>query len=907
MLCFRPMPAVFVIGQRWMSTTQPELGIGLVVGASGNQVQVHFPAGGETLTYAAANAPLRRVEFEVGDSVTGQEGDSFVVKEVRVEDGLLTYCGGGNELHESRLSDALPVDKPEARLLGLDFEDASTFRLRRTTLLHRFKARARAVSGLCGGRVSLLPHQLFIAHEVASRQAPRVLLADEVGLGKTIEAGLILHRLHHAERAERILILVPEPLIHQWFVEMLRRFQLSFAIYDEERAASIESADPDLNPFLDDQLVLLSIPWLESHPRRIAQAAEAGWDVMVVDEAHHLEWTPDEVSPAYEAVETIARSSSGLLLLTATPEQLGREGHFARLRLLDPDRFDRLERFEEEMRHYGEISRLADRIGSGTAITDQDRSQLSRLIGSEPIPEDREEILEALLDEHGTGRVVFRNRREVLSGFPRRELHLHPLSDAPGAKIRWLSQNLQDHPEEKFLLICHTPAQVAEIDEGLRREINVDLAVFHENLSLVQRDRNAAWFAEPDGGARILLCSEIGSEGRNFQFAHHLVLFDLPTNPGLLEQRIGRLDRIGQTSTIHIHVPFHTGTREELLALWYHEGLNAFEHTLHGGELVYQHFHRELEELGEDDWEEAWPDLRERTIAFRTRLKRALEEGRDHLLELSSLHREVGEGLAREIETLDEDPALEEYVLKLFDHFGVTVEDLGRRQYLLKPEHLFSAETFAGLPAAGLAITFDRATALAREDLVFLTWDHPMVASAMEMLIASPQGNAGFLELRGTGEKGMLLDLTFLLEPVAPARLHLDRFLPPVPVRVIVNHEGRDCTPDYPAGSLQRASEGQVDWLRQHAQVLKDLIPRLIKKGRRFANPTAREARTRAAAAMDAALGGELERLERLRKLGHAVRPSEIQGTKAEREALAQAIEESRLRLDSLRLIRLRP
>ena len=108
------------------------------------------------------------------------------------------------------------------------------------------------------------------------------------------------------------------------------------------------------------------------------------------------------------------------------------------------------------------------------------------------------------------------------------------------------------------------------------------LALFHEGLTLMQRDRNAAFFAEADG-ARVLLCSEIGSEGRNFQFAHRLALFDLPANPELLEQRIGRLDRIGQSATIQIFVPYLRGTESEVLARWYHEGLNAFEKNPHEG------------------------------------------------------------------------------------------------------------------------------------------------------------------------------------------------------------------------------------------------------------------------------------------------------------------------------------
>jgi ATP-dependent helicase HepA len=94
-----------------------------------------------------------------------------------------------------------------------------------------------------------------------------------------------------------------------------------------------------------------------------------------------------------------------------------------------------------------------------------------------------------------------------------------------------------------------------------------------------------------------LICSEIGSEGRNFQFAHHLVLFDLPLDPELLEQRIGRLDRIGQTSEIQVHVPYVTGSSHEVLARWYHEGLNAFETNLEGGNELWQQFGRAVHDL----------------------------------------------------------------------------------------------------------------------------------------------------------------------------------------------------------------------------------------------------------------------------------------------------------------------
>lgn len=105
--------------------------------------------------------------------------------------------------------------------------------------------------------------------------------------------------------------------------------------------------------------------------------------------------------------------------------------------------------------------------------------------------------------------------------------------------------HLTSHRSQKVLVICAKAATALQLEQVLREREGIRAAVFHEGMSIIERDRAAAQFAEEDTGAQVLLCSEIGSEGRNFQFASNLVMFDLPFNPDLLEQRIGRLDRIG--------------------------------------------------------------------------------------------------------------------------------------------------------------------------------------------------------------------------------------------------------------------------------------------------------------------------------------------------------------------------
>jgi len=379
----------FIKGQRWLSESEPELGLAIVVQAEPGRVQVVFPASGETRTYAADNAPLKRVRFRVGDKIKSQEGKELVISEVLEQGGLLVYVADNQRLPESQLSDTLSLHGPEDRLFAGRFDDSTAFELRHRTLTLLHRLRKSPVRGFVGGRIDLIPHQLYIAQEVANRHAPRVMLSDEVGLGKTIEACLILHRLLLTGRANRIIVLVPESLVHQWFVEMLRRFNVWLHIFDEERCAAIEKGEPGANPFLDDQLVLTSIDFLAGNSRRAEQAVAAGWDVLVVDEAHHLEWSDTSPSREYQIVEEISRRSDGLLLLTATPEQLGVESHFARLRLLDPDRYRDLPTFQSESRDYKAIADVAEKLLAERPLAPKDSALLRRLLAHDADLESR--------------------------------------------------------------------------------------------------------------------------------------------------------------------------------------------------------------------------------------------------------------------------------------------------------------------------------------------------------------------------------------------------------------------------------------------------------------------------------------------------------------------------------------
>ncbi len=958
-------PTGITIGQRYVSDAEPELGLGVVIRVDERVVDLAFAAAEDVRTYVAKSAPLRRVRFSIGDSLTDDSGAVHVVESVEKRDNLLYYRTREGELPESRVAAGTTVSGPRERLASGRVDASLLFDLRRETLSKLHAVRSSPVRGFAGPRIELLPHQFFVAAEVSSRLVPRVLLADETGLGKTIEAGLILSRLVLAGRAQRVLVLVPDSLVHQWLVELRRRFQLRFSVYDEERCTAAEDSEPGSNPFSQEQLVLAGLSLLTGSESRMRQAAEAGWDIVVVDEAHHLEWSRDAAGAGYVAVETVSREAGGLLLLTATPEQLGAEGHFARLRLLDPDRYGDYERWKHEAEGFREAARVASALIGDRPVAPEDAAELASALGVSTDDvlrrtadrASRDRLLAELIDRHGPGRVMFRNTRSAVRGFPRREVHLHSLAggedatvaerlrleiasdlartqlagdparhddsfdlpgenDAPDAspslfgdpRIQWLANLLAPDGPRKVLVICSSRAKAEAIEAALAARIRVSTALFHEGLTLLQRDRGAAWFAENDG-ARLMICSEIGSEGRNFQHAQHLVLFDVPLDPDVVEQRIGRLDRIGQRGTVEIHIPYVAGSGGEALVRWLDEGVGAFRRTSLAGRPLLEMFGARVRDLALDEspgdpqrFTSSVDALVAETAAAAKELAERVEQGRDRLLEMASLRREIADPLIDAVRELDGDVALEDYFLRLLEHFHVYAEEVAPRAYLLNPDGTRSPE-FPSLDHGETVLAFDRETALVREDLEFATRDHPLLGDAMEFLLASPSGNASFALLDDKCTPRMWLEALYVLEPVAPARLHADRFLAPVPVRIVVDQHRKQ-----PEGLSEDPAEvdladGSGNWVAGRQNILAPLVARMMAHADELAEARAAEIRRDARAAMDARLDEELERLARLAEVNDHIRPEETEALRLQKRELEAAIDGARLRPDALRLI----
>lgn len=895
-----------VAGQRWVSDTEPELGLGIVLKCEYGRAEIFFPAAGEHRQYALGSAPIRRVRFQEGDSIKTHSGEAFVVDSISDDSGLLTYRSGARGISEAELSDLISFSKPQERLLAGQVDELARFDLRVECLNRRRAMRQSPIRGFAGGRVDLIPHQISIASEVASRMIPRILLADEVGLGKTIEAGLILQLLHLTGRAERVLVVLPPALLNQWFVEMFRRFQMSFSIFDEERCDSLDA--DGANPFLDSQIVLCGLDFLTSSPKRAQQAREAGWDLLVVDEAHHLRWTPDKPSSEYQLVESLATSTPSLLLLTATPQQLGMEGHFARLRLLDPDRFGDLNVFLKESEQYESVAKVINSLLEGKKPSDASlfngpraKAHYEAFVAGDLSA--RDQLIATLLDEHGTGRVMFRNTRAALSGFPKRKAHLVPLeSDADEivAKVTWLISLLKDLKKQKVLLICKTRELAEDVLLRLQREIKISAAIFHEGLNLLQRDRNAAFFADEDG-ARILICSEIGSEGRNFQFAHHLVLFDVPDDPELLEQRIGRLDRIGQTSTIHIHVPFLPGSKDGILARWYHEALDAFQKNLTGASQIKDSFQKQIDKISSDYDADALEKLIAKSAAEKKKISKHLQRGHDRLLELNSCRSEVAKPVIEAIRRQDDDLDFETFFIRVLDHLNVQVEELGLRSYLLKSGASQNA-SLPGLNPEGCMVTFSRARAIAREDIGFITPDHPLVRSALDAVLGVETGNSVFGVWKSSESNAVFLEVHFVLECIAPSALHADRFLPATPLRVVVDQGLNDVSDDegFRNASIEK---GDVFSLLDTPVFRKKHLPSMFAKAEAIVakqkDIIVETAQKQAAEQIDR----EVERLEDLRQINTHVRPSEIEALKSLKSSLNESLQGATIRADALKLV----
>ncbi len=509
--------------------------------------------------------------------------------------------------------------------------------------------------------MELLDHQIRTAKTVLGRFRGKALLCDEVGLGKTIEAGLIFAELRLRGLIRSALVLTPPSLSEQWQGEMRRKFSLELISHDDPafRARGTSA----WNEF---DLVIASLHTAKREPHRSAILARE-WDLLIVDEAHHLR---NRNTQSWRLVSELRKQFA--LLLTATPVQNNLEELFNLVTLLEPGLLRTARQFQHHFidrkdklvpRNIDELHRLLEEVmvrnrRSTVGLRFTRRWARTDRVLPSPAEHDLYHAVAGFVRQHlraarskgGLTRMALLALQMALgSSAPAAAGTLHRLSETTGldpaerdtlftltqqaaelvdhSKVEHLLGLLNEYPD-KMVIFTHFRATQELLQQRLL-QAGHETAVFHGGLSRLAKEAAINRFRGP---ARLLLATDAGSEGRNLQFAHAICNFDLPWNPMRIEQRIGRLSRIGQTHDIHVFNLVAAGTVEEAVLHLLEAKLNLFELVIGEIDMILGNLDedREFEDVVADLWAES-DDL----TGFRARMEelgnRLLEAKQEYL------------------------------------------------------------------------------------------------------------------------------------------------------------------------------------------------------------------------------------------------------------------------------------
>jgi ATP-dependent helicase HepA len=789
----------FTVGQKWISETEPELGVGQVVKQDFRTITLLFPISGESRIYnSRSEPPLKRYILKTGEKAISIKGVSLFIEEITEENGLLFYKSKDKNISEEQLSfkkqDAHSQLEILNRLTAKNFGSNFDFCLRESAVKLHGLWRASKVRGCLKPKLKMLPHQLYLCYRATKEVSlPRLMLSDEVGLGKTIESGLIWNTLQTECKIKRTLIIVPEHLKNQWLIELGKKFNHWFTNIDEEYIYEYRKhCANSQNVFSLHDTVLCSLEFLLSNQYMAVAALDVSWDLLIIDEAHRLIKTSHGTNAEYALAEQFSQKVPGLLLLSGTPIQLAPEAYFYRLKLLDSARFQSWEEFKKNQDNYKKVAEDLSKIplDSDAELSWEDLQKNipknSPICSWLPIKADLSlsaiEWMRRVIDALGTGSSVFRNTRKSVKGFPKRVLKIYPLEQIESEKS-WLCDFVKKHKKDKILLLCSKPDTVDELLEILNEGLGENFAVaFREKDSSLERDKAAAAWMQP-GVPNILLSSEIGSEGRNFQSALHLVLFDLPEDSSLLEQRIGRLDRIGQGAEIYIHIPFAKKSKTEMLYLWYHEALGIFEHSLMGGGEMYAKFENELKYYLEAPGKRFNNFTKKFLPQGKNEMKllnQKAEEGRDRLLEFNSQNKKLSEELLAETVKMDSNEELLPFAFNMLETLDIDIQKgIYPNSFVFKgsPEQIEHA-TILGVKNAhsvengeisefdGCSVTVitDREGAINYENAQFFHWENPIMQRLFDKALSKDFGRAACVVCNLVPHGKIYMQYNFVLE-----------------------------------------------------------------------------------------------------------------------------------------------
>ena len=858
------------VGQLVWSPADPNLGIGIVTDVDAPRVHIQFFALQSERIYTTRGADPAVARYPISSGERVQLGDGEWRTVEAIEEGQLG-------LWHYRLDDG--STHPEAQLMPRVRDIGAKERLATLNLAHPESVRARLFglrlehcgarpghAAVVGARAMWLPHQIDVAARALAKDPVRLLLADEVGLGKTVEAALIYAGLRHEGRARRILILTPRSLCIQWLGEVYRKTHELLVFLDEERIVDAAQEHPDLSCFEAYQRMVMAIEDLIENPALAEAAGEASWDLVVVDEAHHLRWSAGEGgNPGYQLVEQLAARSRHLLLLTATPMALDPAEYHALLRLLDPGRFGRAEDFETILSHQRAISnagrQLQAVIDQSAGLDAKAAKTLRDVLGDDPddvatlettlkakgkaAATPASQLMEGLRDRHGIAEFVVRNRRGPVGGLPVRKSEcvglepgeaqehllevgeslvidlakatapgdeqlatvgrmlralwatpeallveveavskslaheLEPLVkevstvqlDAEGlptndARLRWLVELLRRMPMgDKVLVFVESDVAAIALKKSLSTLISGDVAVFHKGLSPRDQDRQVAWFRDP-GGPKVMLSTEAGGEGRNFQFCSSVVLYDLPWRPATVEQRIGRIDRVGQKNDVQVFVPYFKGGYEAAILKVMQTCIGVLDETVGGIDHQLEYVSGKLATLVLDEADaEAWKSLYRQTGEDIRSARQRIEAGVDPILDFSSFNRARAEKILSMLPH-DLENQLQELVSRYAEH--------NRLELYPKGDELIAVDggpsaASGGTDGDAYVATFSREKAIDFEEVEFLSFGHPLVEDALEWAREGNDVSAALALCRGFDKDGSVFLWFFSWELPADA------------------------------------------------------------------------------------------------------------------------------------------
>ncbi len=387
-----------------------------------------------------------------------------------------------------------------------------------------------------------------------------------------------------------------------------------------------------------------------------------------------------------------------------------------------------------------------------------------------------------------------------------------------------------------------------------------------------------------------------------------MVLFDLPLNPDLLEQRIGRLDRIGQQHTVNIHVPHYTDSAQSTLLRWYHEGLNGFEKVCPIGQSIFDRFSENLIEqlLADTDDSQALDTLITETAEHTQQTLAELQAGRNKLLELNSCNPEQAQVLIDAIQSQDDRDQLADYMTSVFDTYGVDQERHSENASVIHPSDHMQCEHFPGLPSEGLTATFDRTQALSREDMHFLTWEHPMVSGCMEMIFGSERGNTALCTIKLPPLKPgtLMVETVYQLYCPAPKQYQIQRFFSGACLRLLVDNNQRDLSKVISFEHVNKLGEKvKLKIGQQLVRQARDRISAVLTQTNQLAEAQQEPLIKQAREALIEQTQVDIDRLTELAKVNPNIRQEEIDYLQAQQSEQLAYLEQTQLRLDAVRVI----